>query len=127
MKREERDVGCSYFLSSRLELGFFISMSAQPNFYKDKGKRPSTFPVPLQDTKQRSGLHLHSLPAIPSSCTAVVWDVQGRGTLVNGLAVVTVASVVWDEFSKIGYISLGNAQLFPFGGDTGTALILHST
>lgn len=42
---------CSYFLSSRLELGFFISINAQPNFYGKRNKKGRQFCQVLQETK----------------------------------------------------------------------------
>lgn len=43
MEWEGKGMECSYFLSSRLELGFFISINAQPNFYRKRAKKAMSF------------------------------------------------------------------------------------
>lgn len=48
-EQERRGSGCSYFLSSRLELGFFISINAQPNFYRKEINQTISFPASAEN------------------------------------------------------------------------------
>lgn len=59
-KRLER----SYFLSSRMELGFFISINAQPNFYRKRMKKAISFARFCRKTSPEHSLC--SLLAVPS-------------------------------------------------------------
>lgn len=78
---EGKGLECSYFLSSRLELGFFISINAQPNFYGKRMKEAISFARFCRKQSPEHSLGRGSAPCslFPAAQGCLRWHPPARG------------------------------------------------